>query len=127
MVEGARLESVYRGNSIEGSNPSLSASYQNWIRRRRSPWDFYRFQSSKVSIPQTAPAATSATRPLPTRFLQHQVQKLALLFYCLPIFRLHGAGAPFFSRAGQLTITFSGSGLAATSLTSMRWPSGATS
>ena len=24
-VEGARLESVYRGNSIEGSNPSLSA------------------------------------------------------------------------------------------------------
>ena len=27
MVEGARLESVYRGNSIEGSNPSLSAIY----------------------------------------------------------------------------------------------------
>ena len=26
MVEGARLESVYRGNSIEGSNPSLSAT-----------------------------------------------------------------------------------------------------
>ena len=25
MVEGARLESVYRGNSIEGSNPSVSA------------------------------------------------------------------------------------------------------
>ena len=25
MVEGARLESVYRGNSIGGSNPSLSA------------------------------------------------------------------------------------------------------
>ncbi len=25
VVEGARLESVYRGNSIEGSNPSLSA------------------------------------------------------------------------------------------------------
>ena len=25
MAEGARLESVYRGNSIEGSNPSLSA------------------------------------------------------------------------------------------------------
>ncbi len=24
MVEGARLESVYRGNSIEGSNPFLS-------------------------------------------------------------------------------------------------------
>ena len=27
MVEGARLESVYTGNRIEGSNPSLSASY----------------------------------------------------------------------------------------------------
>jgi hypothetical protein len=29
VVEGARLESVYRGNSIEGSNPSLSASFKN--------------------------------------------------------------------------------------------------
>jgi len=27
VVEGARLESVYRGNSIEGSNPSLSAMF----------------------------------------------------------------------------------------------------
>ena len=27
VVEGARLESVYAGNRIEGSNPSLSASY----------------------------------------------------------------------------------------------------
>ena len=26
MVEGAALEMLYRGNSIEGSNPSLSAS-----------------------------------------------------------------------------------------------------
>ena len=26
VVEGARLESVYTGNGIEGSNPSLSAS-----------------------------------------------------------------------------------------------------
>ena len=25
MAEGARLESVYRGNSIQGSNPCLSA------------------------------------------------------------------------------------------------------
>jgi hypothetical protein len=25
VVEGARLESVYRGNSIAGSNPALSA------------------------------------------------------------------------------------------------------
>ena len=29
MVEGARLESVYRGNSIEGSNPSLSANLES--------------------------------------------------------------------------------------------------
>jgi len=26
VVEGARLESVYAGNCIEGSNPSLSAN-----------------------------------------------------------------------------------------------------
>ena len=26
-AEGARLESVFRGNSNEGSNPSLSASF----------------------------------------------------------------------------------------------------
>ena len=34
MVEGARLESVYTGNRIEGSNPSLSAGIEslflNW-------------------------------------------------------------------------------------------------
>ena len=29
MVEGARLESVYTGNCIEGSNPSLSASLRS--------------------------------------------------------------------------------------------------
>jgi hypothetical protein len=28
VVEGARLESVCRGNSTEGSNPSLSANSQ---------------------------------------------------------------------------------------------------
>lgn len=37
MVEGARLERVYRGNSIEGSNPSLTATQsplpQNRVRR----------------------------------------------------------------------------------------------
>ena len=27
MVEGARLESVFRGNSNVGSNPTLSATY----------------------------------------------------------------------------------------------------
>ncbi len=29
MAEGARLESVYAGNRIEGSNPSLSAIILN--------------------------------------------------------------------------------------------------
>ena len=40
MAEGARLESVYTGNRIEGSNPSLSAtSVPEWALhlRRRSP------------------------------------------------------------------------------------------
>ena len=44
MAEGARLESVYRGNSIEGSNPSLSAMY-NKIK------ELYRNQASFQSIP----------------------------------------------------------------------------
>ena len=35
MVEGARLESVYRGNSIEGSNPSLSAMSLLWKSSKR--------------------------------------------------------------------------------------------
>src|SRR4051812_6527450 len=63
VVEGARLESVYRGNSIEGSNPSLSASFQNPSCQGRRPWNFLYFQSSKVSIVRTAREARSATRP----------------------------------------------------------------
>ncbi len=31
MVEGARLESVFRGNSNVGSNPTLSASSFLWV------------------------------------------------------------------------------------------------
>ena len=35
MAEGARLESVYAGNRIEGSNPSPSANYpSNAIQER---------------------------------------------------------------------------------------------
>ena len=30
MVEGARLESVYAGNRIAGSNPAPSAIIQKW-------------------------------------------------------------------------------------------------
>ncbi len=37
MVEGARLESVFRGNSNVGSNPTLSASHEiTWIDRDQS-------------------------------------------------------------------------------------------
>src|SRR3954451_23809969 len=36
VVEGARLESVYRGNSIEGSNPSLSAILESTVSRDRA-------------------------------------------------------------------------------------------
>jgi hypothetical protein len=36
VVEGARLESVYRGNSIEGSNPSLSASSESIIYKKNA-------------------------------------------------------------------------------------------
>ncbi len=37
MVEGARLERVYTGNRIEGSNPSLSANRHDtiWSSRQR--------------------------------------------------------------------------------------------
>ncbi len=35
MVEGARLESVYAGNRIEGSNPFLSAKEKNLNTRKR--------------------------------------------------------------------------------------------
>ncbi len=31
MVEGARLERVYTGNRIEGSNPSLSAKHNLYV------------------------------------------------------------------------------------------------
>ena len=35
MVEGARLESVYTGNRIEGSNPSVSANkLSHWNSRK---------------------------------------------------------------------------------------------
>src|SRR5947209_3280087 len=67
VVEGARLESVFRGNSNVGSNPTLSASYHYSVCWGRSPWSFYHFGSSKVLIPRTAREATSATLPLSSR------------------------------------------------------------
>ena len=43
MVEGARLESVYTGDRIQGSNPCLSATPsplepQHLTRERLNPW-----------------------------------------------------------------------------------------
>ena len=37
MVEGARLESVYTGNRIEGSNPFLSAKLKEAVCLIRQP------------------------------------------------------------------------------------------
>jgi hypothetical protein len=36
VVEGARLESVYTGNGIAGSNPALSAFARRSFKRRRA-------------------------------------------------------------------------------------------
>jgi hypothetical protein len=36
VVEGARLESVFRGNSNEGSNPSLSATLYSLVSNKGS-------------------------------------------------------------------------------------------
>ena len=41
MVEGARLESVYTGNRIEGSNPFLSAKEKLEIKTRESVFFSY--------------------------------------------------------------------------------------
>ncbi len=44
VVEGARLESVYTGNCIAGSNPALSADYksrfQSGFYRSKCPYHF---------------------------------------------------------------------------------------
>ena len=37
VAEGARLERVYTGNRIEGSNPSLSATLEHKCERRSPP------------------------------------------------------------------------------------------
>ena len=53
MVEGARLESVYRGNSIEGSNPSLSAIVKSIAKNgHASRWEMFtaRRDCSNLSI-----------------------------------------------------------------------------
>ena len=46
VVEGARLESVCRGNSTEGSNPSLSANSESL-----KPWDSFMILHYQPSLP----------------------------------------------------------------------------
>ena len=41
VVEGARLESVYTGNCIEGSNPSVSAMYYVYILQSLKDFSYY--------------------------------------------------------------------------------------
>ena len=67
MVEGARLESVYRGNSIEGSNPSLSARIESKISADRQvcarnlrDWISLPAFPSKISALQFDPQANAA-------------------------------------------------------------------
>ncbi len=42
MVEGARLESVYMGNCIEGSNPFLSALPSEALAKEGYSFDFWK-------------------------------------------------------------------------------------
>ncbi len=60
MVEGARLESVFRGNSNEGSNPSLSATYFNDLREKSVRC--FALQSVAQPDRHIAPASESASR-----------------------------------------------------------------
>src|SRR5262245_53103745 len=61
VVEGARLESVYRGNSIEGSNPSLSAIF-NPTSYREPPLVFGQFRVMRVAIETLLWPGTASAR-----------------------------------------------------------------
>src|SRR5438874_10030686 len=74
VVEGARLESVCRGNSTEGSNPSLSANLRSrsptvvsygWQAARRLP---ARSQSTTSSSSPSKRPCTRCCRTSATRF-----------------------------------------------------------
>ena len=49
MVEGARLERVYAGNRIEGSNPSPSATNHSRTRDEAPAWAYFLFVSKGFS------------------------------------------------------------------------------
>ncbi len=55
MVEGARLESVFRGNSNVGSNPTLSAS------------PMLEFSASLISISRLSTSLKSSASSMPFR------------------------------------------------------------
>ena len=50
MVEGARLESVYTGNRIEGSNPFLSAVFLNRVSLHLTKGVFQSDRMSAITI-----------------------------------------------------------------------------
>ena len=56
MVEGARLESVYTGNRIAGSNPALSARYvlQNQPQHHATAGFLVGYYFSKVTVAKMA-------------------------------------------------------------------------
>ena len=49
VVEGARLESVYRGNSIAGSNPALSAIKNSSRKGAKTPGFKSKISHQKIS------------------------------------------------------------------------------
>src|SRR5204863_6429776 len=74
VVEGARLESVCRGNSTEGSNPSLSANICTDLGRRDNPVGtqrlslrFYGSARGCGLIQNCGPPPSTAPRIMPLR------------------------------------------------------------
>jgi hypothetical protein len=65
VVEGARLESVYRGNSIEGSNPSLSAMLLKGVMPGSRGW-FY----ANNGEPDRFDSGSANAIPLPVGLLR---------------------------------------------------------
>jgi hypothetical protein len=67
VVEGARLESVCRGNSTVGSNPTLSANSL-----RRVGWSAWGSGTTRL-----APLVVSSTNPTPSANLRQSLATLA--------------------------------------------------
>ncbi len=63
MVEGARLESVFRGNPNEGSNPSLTATHSQSISLVASPPDKSRLVLDYSPSNSPKPLSKSSKNP----------------------------------------------------------------